>query len=204
MTVGRTWLAGAAAIAAGTLWLLVWWHQRATHGSSELNEMRLALGLTWMDSAKLLVVPFLLLVVALVTLWRTTDSSPLGVAGFVLSIAALGLLAVGAALEFWSFSWGSYTQGFDRPLPRAGGLVQALGTLALTVGLILLAVDGVRRKALSPLIAPLLPLGALATFWHTPVHAAPALVSLFLGSALLWRSARRRDREPVSLARAKD
>jgi hypothetical protein len=54
------------------------------------------------------------------------------------------------------------------------------------------------------LIAPLLPLGALATFWHTPVHAAPALVSLFLGSALLWRSARRRDREPVSLARAKD
>jgi hypothetical protein len=166
--------------------------------------MRLALGLTWMDSAKFLVVPFLLLVVALVTLWHPVDSSPVGVTGFVLSIAALGLLAVGAALEFWSFSWGSYAQGFDRLLPRAGGLVQALGTLASTVGLILLAVDRVRRKALSPWIAALLPLAALITFWHTPVHAAPGLVSLLLGAALLWRSARRRSREPISLAHAED
>lgn len=33
-------LGGPASVAAGVLWLLIWLHQRATHGSTATNEMQ--------------------------------------------------------------------------------------------------------------------------------------------------------------------
>lgn len=102
-----------------------------------------------------------------------------------MSVAVLGLLTAGVALEFWPFPWGSYAHGFDAPLAETGGIVQALGTVALTLGLTLFALDGVRRSAMPIWIAPLLPLGAFTTFWLTPVHFVPGIVWLALGSALV-------------------
>ncbi len=41
-----------ASLVAGVLWLLVWLHQREAHGTTQVNEERVVLGLTWLDSAK--------------------------------------------------------------------------------------------------------------------------------------------------------
>ncbi len=174
---------GPASVAAGFLWLLVWLHQRQTHGPTQENEKLIFLGITWLDSAKFLVLPLILLLIAMVSLYmRRERPGLLGKAGFVVTVTGLGGLSLGTALEFWSFPWGSYAVGFEAPLPWIGGLIQALSTLVFTIGLIVFNIDLVRAKVMPVWAAPVLVLGGLTTFFLTPVNWLPGLAWRLLGS----------------------
>ena len=61
-------LGGPSSVAAGFFWLLVWFHQRQTHGPTQENEERIVLGLTWLDSAQFLVLTLALLLIAMASL----------------------------------------------------------------------------------------------------------------------------------------
>lgn len=180
----------ASAVVAGAVWLLVWAHQAYAHGVTQENEKRIVLGLTWMDSAKFLVIPFTLLMATMGALRaRRGRPSWLGRVGFAVTKGALALLTVGVALEFWAFPWGSYAQDFDEPLPKYGGLVQTLASLAFTVGALLLAFDLSRNRVLPIWIGLILVVGAVTTIYLTPVLPVPGLAWLVLG-AVLWQKSR--------------
>jgi hypothetical protein len=191
--VRRAW---ACAAGAGVVWLAVWAQQAAAHGTTQLNEMDVVLGLTWMDAGKFLVIPFALLFPVTAALGaRGRTLGRLGRAGSVVTYAALVAVIAGVALEFWSFPWGSYAEDFDEPLPTYGGLVQILGSLALTVGSASLAVELGRRRVLPYWLGLVLVTGAATTFYLTPVLPVPGIAWLVLGAYLL-RASRSEARRP--------
>ena len=61
-------------MSGGVLWLLLWSHQLLAHGTSEQNEKKLVLGLTWMDAAKLFVASFVLFLLAAVAAYGLARS----------------------------------------------------------------------------------------------------------------------------------
>jgi hypothetical protein len=179
-------LGAAASLAAGVLWLLVWLHQREAHGTTEVNEERVVLGLTWLDSAKFLAAPLALLVPAFAALYRRRGHvGALGRAGFAATMAALGALVVATAVQYWSFPWGSYAVDYDAPPRRVGEIAQNLAALVFAVGLALFTVDLARARVMPPWAAPVLVLGGLATFWFSPAWWLPGVAWLLL-AWLLW------------------
>ena len=107
---------------AGISWLIIWWHQSLTHGDTALNEENLVLGLTWMDSGKLRVIPFGLFFVAIAGLYRSMSQPGLWAKiGFAVSAGSLLAVIAGTALQFWGFEWGSYEEEFEDQAIGVGG-----------------------------------------------------------------------------------
>jgi hypothetical protein len=177
-------------VGASILWMLVWLHQRQTHGATEENEERVLFGLTWLDSGKFLVLPFLLLLVGIVSMYvRRSRPGWLGRIAFAVTVAGLAGLTVGTALQFWFFAWGSYAVSFGDPgRHHTGGPIQPVSTLVFTVGLIVFNIDLVRARVMPLWAVPVLALGGIATFFLTPVNWLPGLAWLLLGLVLWSRS----------------
>lgn len=184
-----------AAILAGLVWLIVWWHGAKTHGVTQQNEMRKWLGLTWMDSAKFLVLPFLLLIASAFALEQARQrSARFGRLGFVISAGSLALLVIAVPLQFWPFPWGSYEVRFEDRIgiTRVAGPIQALASLVLAGGLALLSGSVVSTGVVGWWIVPVLVVGAVTTFFLTPASWIPGAAWLILGVTMTFRLPARR------------
>ena len=193
---------GVASMVAGVLWLLLWAHQQAAHGATQVNEMHLVAGLTWIDSGKAAPIILSLVLVGLASLYRRRSRpGRLGRIGATLTFVAMGCLIIATAIEFWPFPWGSYAVTFEigrgpRGSDASGGL-QALASLAVGVGLIILMIDLVRARVVPVWAAIAIVLGALTTVFISPAFLLPALAWFALGFVVL-RAARTSEPSPTA------
>jgi hypothetical protein len=184
------------------MWALVWFHGVRAHGLTAENEMRLWLGSTWMDSSKLLCLPFAAVAVGLYLLGRDVRLSRVARWLWVLVLLVIAVQAVAVLVGNLPFPWGSYELTFEEiaesnRYPAAvskAGIAQAVGSLIGTLLLLPVGIAIARTRRLPWWAVPAAGIGMLFTFFTTPASWIPALGWFLVsaGVALKRRSAQGR------------
>lgn len=196
-------VAGVCAVAAGAVWILQYLHALTTHGPTGFNRAQVAVGMTWFDSGKFLVLSFLLVAPAVVVIGRRAArrGQPLPRrTGLVL--VALASSAVTTAMQFWPADWGSYA-GTSTPTGIAywGGPLQAMSSaVVLPLALAVLGFAAARVGAVPAWLVAVLVVGAVSTFFLAgPLPPIAGIAWLALGGWLLAASCLTRRRpEPAA------
>jgi hypothetical protein len=181
--------AALPSLAAGLLWVAAWIHLLMAHGTGQVNEQRLALGLTWLDSGRLAAPALLLAAAAVWTLARESLDSGLRTAGS-LAVSGLGVAATGAALGFWTQPLGTYV-GVSRTVGIAatGGLLAMAGSLAVAVGLVMFGIAAAQARVVPAGVAVLLGIAGVSTVpWlhESPQGVVFGIAWLGIGAFLAW------------------
>jgi hypothetical protein len=155
-------VAAGASIAAGVLWIVAWLHLLMAHGVTEVNEAKLAFGLTWLDSGRLIAPSLVLVGVALLILARAANRGPVMLAASA-TVVGVAVAAIGAVLGFWTQPWGTYV-GASRETGVAalGGAIVIVGSLLMAIGLIAFAAAATRSRILPAWLSIVLAGGALS------------------------------------------
>lgn len=184
---------------AGVMWALVWFHGTQTHGLTQENEMRLWLTTTWMDSSKLLCLPFAAVLVGLYLVGRDARMGRVTRVLWVLLLLVVAVQAVAVLVGNLPFPWGSYELTFEEieesnrypAVVSQAGAAQAMGSLIGTVFLVPVGIAMARTRRVPWWAVPALVIGMLSTFFTSPASWIPAVGWLLVsaGTALKRRSA---------------
>lgn len=204
-------LSALAAIVGSVIWLLLWIHFLFTHGTTDFDMQGLSFGLTWLDSDKFVVVPLLLFMLGLVSLraWQSESTSRLGTTGYLIALVCSSTAILGQALLYWAVPWGSYPPESYWSNPFTARVAVPLAILSvpvLSLGLILLGIDILRRKPLprGNALPLLLGIALLTTPWlRDTVHAVLFGLGWGVFGYILWASAHQTSVEPSSNSQAR-
>lgn len=175
---------------AGLLWAAIWFHGTQTHGFTAENEMRLWLGATWMDSSKLLCLPFAAVAVGLFLMGRDAAIGRVARWLWVMLLFVVTVQAFGVVVGYSPFPWGSYELTFEEleqsngypAVVSLGGIAQAMGSLIGTLLLVPVGIALTRARRMPWWAVPAAVIAMLSSFFTTPASWVPA-VGWFLVSA---------------------
>jgi hypothetical protein len=157
---GARGVASVASVLAGVLWIVAWAHLLMAHGTTEVNEARIVLGLTWLDSGRLIAPSLVLVGVAIAALARGARQPSVSATAIV-ALIGVAVAATGIVLGFWTQPWGTYA-GASREsgVAAIGGAVVIVGSLLLAVGIVAFAIAAARARVLPVWLALLVAVGA--------------------------------------------